>query len=140
MVKCPTAVWGEHIYILFLLLGWGRVSVVLYIYSQMLRSPCVCGRRTSIQGYLSSTAKCILPYRVIKACVTISIFLRCSARSPEPSPTARNRKKCISLCESYDCIIEILKVIGHPRIGQMTWDSIRYVVARNSRLWFCYMS
>lgn len=45
----------------------------------------------------------------------------------------RKRKKYISLCESYDYIIQILKVIGHPRIGQMTWDSIRYVVTRNSR-------
>jgi len=49
------------------------------------------------------------------------------------------RMKYISLCELYDYIIEILKVIGHPRIGQMPWDSIRYVVARNSRLWLCYM-
>jgi len=35
MVKCPFAVWGEHIYILFLFVGWGRASVSLYFYSQI---------------------------------------------------------------------------------------------------------
>ena len=99
MLKCPSAVWGEHIYILFLFVGWGGLITAISVfyavvaikretrhYSRvssmpwMLRSPCVCGRRTSSEAIwseaysLTATAKCILPYRVIKACVSISIL------------------------------------------------------------------
>jgi hypothetical protein len=35
MVKCPTAVWGEHIYIFILLWGWGPLRL-LYIQQEQI--------------------------------------------------------------------------------------------------------
>ena len=151
MVKCPFAVWGEHIYILLFCLGWGGLITAISVfyavvaikretrhYSRvssmpwMLRSPCVCGRRTSSKANSNNLWLLLHSLWYSHGC----------ALTPLEHPMSiykRKRKKYISLCESYDYIIEILKVIGHPRIGQMTWDSIRYVVTRNSRLWLCYM-